>query len=112
MNERVRIGPVTRVRIVLDGKTIAESTHGYVVHEVGLPDRYYVPRADVRARITDGRGQGVCPWKGKWKHLDVDVDGAHLPNAAWSYYEPTEPCEPLRDKIAFYENKVSRIDVE
>ena len=111
MSEHVRVEAAKSIRIELGGKTIAESTQGYIVHEVGLPDRYYVSRADVRAQISDGKGEGVCPWKGKWRHLNVDVDGTHVANGAWTYYEPTENCEPLRDKIAFYENKVDRISV-
>src|SRR5690349_10717780 len=103
MTDRVRVESVPHVRIRLDGKTIAETTGGFVSHEVGLPDRYYVPRADVRVKVSDGQGTGVCPWKGKWKHLDLDVDGKRVANGAWTYYEPTPTCEPLRDKIAFYE---------
>jgi uncharacterized protein (DUF427 family) len=112
MSERVRIEPAKHVRIEIDGKTLAESTHGFVSHEVGLPDRYYVPREDVRATISEGKGSGVCPWKGKWKHLDVEIDGKRVSNGAWTYYEPTTLGEPLRDKIAFYEDKVDRITVD
>src|SRR5438067_11065982 len=111
MTERVRVEPAKQLRIVIGDTTIAESTHAFIAHEVGLPDRYYVPREDVRATISEGQGNGVCPWKGKWKHLDVEIDGKRIPNGAWTYYETTPICEPLRDKIAFYENKVDRIDV-
>jgi uncharacterized protein (DUF427 family) len=100
------------VRVVLGGKPVADTARGFVSHEVGLPDRYYIPRDDVRATISEGTGAGVCPWKGKWKHLDVEVDGKRVANGAWTYYETTPLCEPLRDKVAFYENKVERIDVE
>ncbi|HUJ62267.1 MAG TPA: DUF427 domain-containing protein [Kofleriaceae bacterium] len=103
----MRVEPVAHVRVQLDGKTIAETAHGYVVHELGLPDRYYLPRGDVRGQIAEGEGQGVCPWKGKWKHVDVELDGRRVHNLAWTYYEPTPLCEPLRDKIAFYESKVA-----
>lgn len=112
MTDRVRIAPAKHVRVVLAGKPAADTTGGYVCHEVGLPDRYYVPREDLRVTVSEGTGTGVCPWKGKWKHLDVEVDGNRIPNGAWTYYEPTELCEPLRDKVAFYENKVERIEVE
>jgi uncharacterized protein (DUF427 family) len=102
MSERVRVEAVPHIRIEVGGETIAETTAGYVVHETGLPDRYYLPRADVRAELGAGRGEGTCPWKGKWKHLDV----AGIANGAWTYYETTAVCEPLRDFVAFYETKL------
>jgi uncharacterized protein (DUF427 family) len=101
----VRIEPAKHVRVELGGKTIAETSNGFVSHETDLPDRYYFPRRDVHARISEGAGTGTCPWKGEWKHLDVDVDGKHVGNGGWTYYGPTPLGEPLRDHIAFYEDK-------
>jgi uncharacterized protein (DUF427 family) len=112
MTEHVRIEPARHVRVYIGGQLAAETTHGYVVHEVGLPDRYYVPRADVRANVTDGSGTGVCPWKGTWKHLDVEMGGKSLPNGAWTYYEATPLGAPIKELIAFYENKVDRIEAD
>ena len=104
-SHRVQVELANHVRVELAGKPIAETRHGYVVHETGLPDRYYFARKDVTARISEGHGGGTCPWKGKWKHLDVEVDGTHVANGAWTYYEPTPLGEPLRDHVAFYEDK-------
>ena len=111
MTERVQLEPAQRIRIVLAGETIVDSTRGFVVHEVGLSDRYYVPLDDVRATIGDGAGAGVCPWKGKWKHLDVSIGNTRVTNGAWTYYETTPTCHEIRNHIAFYANKVERIDV-
>jgi uncharacterized protein (DUF427 family) len=111
MSDRVSVEPSHRLRIVLAGETIVDTAGGFVVHEVGLPDRYYVPRVDVRATIGDGKGGGVCPWKGKWKHLDVSIGSTRVANGAWTYFETTPTCDSIRDHIAFYENKVDRIDV-
>ncbi len=112
MTERVRLEPLKHLRVHLGGKTIAETARGYVVHELDHPDRYYVPRADVRAALHDGRGAGVCPWKGKWKHLDVELDGKRVANLAWTYYETTATCDAVRDHVAFYDERALRIDVE
>ena len=71
MSERVRIEPAPHIRVALGDFVVADTTHGYVVFEQGLPPRYYVPRADVKAELAPGTGAGSCPWKGEWKHLDV-----------------------------------------
>jgi uncharacterized protein (DUF427 family) len=105
MADRVRLEPAPHLRIHKDGALVAESDRGYVVHETGLPPRYYVPRADVRARLADGTGTGTCPWKGQWKHLDVEVGGKRVANGAWTYHEILPVTEPVRDFIAFYETK-------
>jgi uncharacterized protein (DUF427 family) len=110
MTERVRVERAGQVRVHLGGKIIGESDGAYVVHETGLPDRYYLPRGDVRATLSEGTGDGTCPWKGKWRHLDVEVDGRRIANGAWTYFEVTPVAEPIRDHVAFYENKVDRIE--
>lgn len=122
MTDHVRLEPAGRIRIRAAGQPIVDTTRGYVVHEVGLPDRYYVPRDEVRAEIADGQGGARCPWKGLWKHLDVIVSsagssagpaaaGQRIGNAAWTYYEATPTCAPIQDFIAFYPGKVDAIDV-
>ena len=65
----------------------------------------------MRAEITDGQGGARCPWKGLWKHLDVVSGGARIATAAWTYYETTPVCDPIRDFIAFYPDKLA-IEVE
>jgi len=105
MSERVQIERAKRIHVELDGEVVADSERGYVVHETGLPDRYYVPRADVRAEIAEGTGTGVCPWKGSWRHLDVVVSGKRVANGAWSYHETKPVTDPMRDFVAFYESK-------
>jgi len=111
MTDHVRLEPAPRVQIRAGGQTIVDTTHGVIVHEGTLPPRYYVPRADVRAEIADGQGGSHCPWKGEWKHLDVTAGGRRIANAAWTYYDPTPVCEPIRDFLAFYPNRVDAIEL-
>jgi uncharacterized protein (DUF427 family) len=113
MTDHVRLEPVPRIQIRAAGQLITDTRAGYVVHEGGLPDRYYVPRADLAAgvELADGQGSGRCPWKGQWKHLDLTVGGQRIAGAAWTYYEATPVCAPIRDFVAFYPGKVDAIDV-
>src|SRR5262249_15811679 len=107
----VRLEPAKRIQVRASGQSIADTTRGYIVHERGLPARYYVPRSDVRAEIADGQGGATCPCKGLCKHAAV-TPGAHpIGNAAWTYYETTPTFDPIRDFLAFYPDKVE-IDVE
>ena len=107
MVDHVRLEPANRIQIRVNGQPIADTTRGYIVHEGTYPPRYYIPRDDIRAEITDGQGSARCPWKGLWKHLDITSAGQRITNAAWTYYETTPVCEPIRDFIAFYPDKVA-----
>ena len=105
MADRVTVEPAPHIKVALGDKLVAETTHGYVIHEQGLPDRYYVPTADVKATVSPGTGAGTCPWKGEWKHLDVTVDGGKIANGAWTYFETKPVTTPTQDMVAFYESK-------
>jgi uncharacterized protein (DUF427 family) len=107
MTDHVRLEPAPRIRIRAGGQSIADTTRGYIVHEGGLPLRYYIPRDEIRAELADGHGGARCPWKGQWKHLDLAAGGDRIANAAWTYDETTPVCEPIRGFVAFYPDKVA-----
>ncbi len=118
MADHVRVSPVVRIRVVLGGEAIVDTARGFVVQEGGLPARYYVPREDVRAEVTDTADVGSCPWKGKWRHLDVTVGkvggagGLRVPKAAWAYESTLEVTRPIEGFVCFYPNKVDAVEVQ
>ncbi|HET9622476.1 MAG TPA: DUF427 domain-containing protein [Kofleriaceae bacterium] len=107
MADHVWLEPAPRIRIRIGAQSIVDTTRGMIVHEGGLPPRYYVPRDEVHAEIADGQGGARCPWKGLWKHVSVTAGGATVGNAAWTYYDTTPVCAPVRDFLAFYPDKVA-----
>jgi uncharacterized protein (DUF427 family) len=42
-----------RVRVVLDGETVADSRRATLLHEAGLLPVYYFPREDVRIELLE-----------------------------------------------------------
>lgn len=113
MSDHVRVEPLgRRLRVTLAGVPVVETTRALVVHEGGLPPRYYVPRDDVRAELTPGQGGSVCPWKGKWHHLDVAAGGQTVKNGAWTYPETTPVCDPIRDHVAFYADRMGSFEID
>jgi uncharacterized protein (DUF427 family) len=112
MTDHVRLRPVQQLRVSLGADTIVDTAQAYAVHEGQLAVRYYVPRAEVRAECSDTSDIGSCPWKGKWRHIDVSVAGRKIEKAAWAYYEPTPVCEPIRDFLSFYANNVEVTEIE
>lgn len=112
MTDHVRLSPVPHIRVRLGGVDIVDTTRGYVVLEGVYPPRYYVPREDVKAELTDTSDGGTCPWKGEWRHLDLTAGGQKVGRAAWSYHATTPVCAPIQGFVAFYANKVDAIEVE
>jgi uncharacterized protein (DUF427 family) len=110
--EALRIEPAgKRLRIALGGETIVDTDRAFIVHEEGRPPRYYVPREDVRAALAEGKDDGVCPWKGTWRSLDVSAGGKMIAGGAWSYVDPTPRCRELRGHVAFFPEKMGAFTV-
>ena len=65
-----------RVRVLLDGIELADSTSSMMLFETGLPVRYYLPKTHVRMDLLE-RSQTVtyCPYKGRADTWSVRVDG-------------------------------------
>ena len=85
---RIRVEPFDRpVRVTVDGELVAQSDDALVLHETGLPRRYYVPRRDIRMeRLQPSDKQTHCPWKGDASYFDV----GDRRDAAWSYERPDQ----------------------
>ena len=99
-----------RVRVLLDGLLLADSTSPRLLFETGLPARYYLPRTHVRMDLVE-RSPTVthCPYKGRADTWSVRVGGMLHENLAWSYPAPLPESQKVAGLIAFYNEK---LDIE
>lgn len=68
-----------------------------------VENNHYFPKSDVTLdffKETDHHTE--CPWKGTASYYDITVKGKTNANAAWTYKEPKEKAEMIRDRIAFW----------
>ena len=91
-----------RLRVMLAGKVIAETTRGFRVLETHHAPTYYLPRASISAELSPAPGRSFCEWKGAAVYWDVMVGDAVARRAAWSYPEPTKPFRDIAGHVAFY----------
>ena len=92
-----------RVRVLLDGVVVAESTAALRVLETASPPTVYVPPGDVAAGVLrPARGRSVCEWKGAASYWDV----GRVASGAWSYPDPVPAYAELRDHLAFYPGRL------
>lgn len=99
-----RLEPVTaRLRVVLGGITIAETTRGHRVLETSHPPNYYFPLDDVLpGALVPAGGSSFCEWKGRARYYDVVGGGLVAERAAWAYDEPSAAFAPIATHVAFY----------
>lgn len=99
-----RLEPVAkRLRVVLGGATIADTTRGLRVLETSHPPVYYLPPEDIGMDHLDAvEGSSFCEWKGWTQYFDVEANGRRADRAAWCYPRPTAPFAALGGHVAFY----------
>lgn len=95
------------IKIVLDGKTIAESRRPVIVFETGAPVRYYLPKADVVQEILEpSELKTGCPYKGTASYWTAVIDGKRYENIVWSYSDPVPEIPKIAGLFSFYNERV------
>ncbi len=103
-----------RVRVVLGGETIVDTTEAVRVLETSHPPVFYVPPQDVAegVLVPSSASETFCEWKGTASYLDAVVGGRRVERAAWTYRDPVPGYEAISDAIAFYPAKVDACFVD
>lgn len=105
------LGP--RVRVVVAGEVIADTTAAALLHETGLAPVIYLPVADVHAEVLEPSGSTThCPFKGDATYHHLRVGGERRSDAVWSYPDPIEGCPPLDGLVAFDPHGVDAVYLE
>lgn len=95
-----------RVRVEIDGVTVADTTNGRFLFETGLPARYYLPQSDVRMDLlTPTDASTSCPYKGTARYWSASVDGVMHEDIVWSYDDPLPESERIGGLVSFYNEK-------
>jgi len=96
-----------RVQVRAGGAVIADSRDALVMKEGDYPPVYYFPRADVAMdRLVRSSHTTYCPFKGTASYFSLR-DGPE--NAVWSYEAPYDEMSAIRERLAFYPDKVDSI---
>jgi uncharacterized protein (DUF427 family) len=91
-----------RVRAVLAGQTVADSTYAKLLHESNHLPVYYFPSVDVRADLLEPTDRSThCPVKGDAAYWSIVVGERRVENAMWGYDDPLSDAAWLAGYRAF-----------
>jgi uncharacterized protein (DUF427 family) len=92
-----------RVRGVLGGQTVIDTTRGKMLYESSLPPVFYFPIEDVRRDLIEPTDHTThCPFKGDASYWTVAAGGTVRENVLWGYPDPIASAEWLRGYAAAY----------
>jgi uncharacterized protein (DUF427 family) len=100
-----------RVRVELDGVTVADSGQPRILFETGLPPRYYLPLSDLRMDLLrSSERSSHCPYKGTAAYWSVDTSSAapggrlHQ-DVVWIYRAPLPESQKVAGLACFYNER-------
>jgi uncharacterized protein (DUF427 family) len=92
-----------RVRAVVAGRTVLDTTRGKLLYETGIPPRFYAPLEDFDHEALARTGHSThCPFKGDATYWTLNVNGTSRENAIWAYESPIEGAEWLAGHASLY----------
>jgi uncharacterized protein (DUF427 family) len=98
-----------RVRAVIDGVTVLDTTRAKLLYESGIPPRLYAPTEDYAGDALEPTDHtSHCPFKGDASYWTV----AGRENALWGYEQPLDEASWLAGHAALFPDAVDTWLVE
>ncbi len=96
-----------RVQVEYEGHVIADTRRALMLTEAGYKPVLYLPRDDVEmGYLTRTERHTHCPYKGEASYFTIMMDGVFSENAVWTYEDPYPAMAQIKDRLAFYPDKV------
>jgi len=100
-----------RVRVIFNGRVVAETSRALTLRETTLKPVQYIPRADADMEVfVRNTHASHCPYKGDAAYYSLEVAGRSAENAVWTYEDPYPAVAAIKDHLAFYPSRVDRIE--
>jgi len=102
-----------RIRVIVDGTTVADSRRAVRVLETSHPPAWYIPADDVRMDLLRPTSRSsACEFKGQASYFTIIAGGRERKDAAWTYPRPLPSYAAITDHVAFYPGRVDEAWVD
>jgi uncharacterized protein (DUF427 family) len=100
-----------RVRVMLDGHTVADTKRALTLREASYKPVLYIPREDADMSLLQRTEHTThCPYKGDASYYSIRAGERAAENAVWSYETPYPAMQEIAGYLAFYPNRVDAIE--
>ena len=100
-----------RVRVVFDGRVVADTTRALTMTEGNYPPVQYIPRDDADMSLLERTTHKThCPYKSDASYYSIRTGARVAENAVWTYEEPFPGVAAIKGHLAFYPDRVDRIE--
>lgn len=103
-----RLEPCSKhLRILFDGKVLADINTSFRMLETSHPPVYYIPMEAINKELLlVSDRHSFCEFKGKASYVHLKSEGKRAQNAGWYYPEPVPAFAQIKDHLAFYAHMV------
>ena len=100
-----------RIRVTFNGAVVADSARARTLQEASYPAVQYIPREDAdMALLARTERSTHCPYKGDASYYSIEAGGRRAENAIWTYETPFPAMAEIAGHLAFYPDRVDRIE--
>ena len=101
----------SRVVVTVGGRVVADTREALTLHEADYPPVHYIPRNDVDMSLLERTNHATyCPYKGDCAYYSIPIGDARSTNAVWTYEAPYAAVAEIKDRLAFYPDRVDAIE--
>ena len=100
-----------RVRVLFEGRVVADTARALTLKEASLPPVQYIPREDADMSLLERTAHKThCPYKSDAAYYTIRAGGRAAENAVWTYENPFPAVAAIKGHLAFYPDRVDRIE--
>jgi uncharacterized protein (DUF427 family) len=97
-----------RVVVKVAGRGEADTRRALSLKEASYPAVNYIPREDVDMTLLERTDHSTyCPYKGDCSYFSIPLGGEQGRNAVWSYEAPYAAVAEIKNRLAFYPDRVT-----
>jgi uncharacterized protein (DUF427 family) len=99
-----------RVVVSVAGRVLADTRDALTLREAGYRPVQYIPPSDVDVSLLEPTEHTTyCPYKGDCSYYSIPIGGEKSVNAVWTYKAPFAAVAEIKNRIAFYPDRVDAI---